>query len=31
VRAHLTEIFQALGVTSRMQAVLFAQRLGLVS
>ncbi|HET6971854.1 MAG TPA: response regulator transcription factor [Phenylobacterium sp.] len=30
VRAHLTEIFLALGVTSRVQAVLHAQRLGLV-
>jgi DNA-binding NarL/FixJ family response regulator len=31
VRAHLTEIFLALGVTSRVQAVLHAQRLGLVA
>jgi DNA-binding NarL/FixJ family response regulator len=31
VRAHLTEIFMVLGVTSRVQAVLHAQRLGLVA
>jgi DNA-binding NarL/FixJ family response regulator len=31
VRAHLTEIFLALGVSSRVQAVLHAQRLGLVA
>lgn len=30
VRAHLTELFRALGVTSRTQAVLAAQRLGLL-
>ena len=28
VRAHLTEIFQALGVQSRVQAILQAQRMG---
>jgi ATP/maltotriose-dependent transcriptional regulator MalT len=31
VRAHLTEMFQALGVASRVQAVLQAQQLGLVA
>jgi DNA-binding NarL/FixJ family response regulator len=31
VRAHLTEMFQALGVASRVQAVLQAQHLGLVT
>jgi DNA-binding NarL/FixJ family response regulator len=31
VRAHLTETFQALGVASRVQAVLQAQQLGLVA
>jgi DNA-binding NarL/FixJ family response regulator len=31
VRAHLTEMFQALGVASRVQAVLQAQHLGLVA
>jgi DNA-binding NarL/FixJ family response regulator len=30
VRAHLTEVFQAVGASSRVQAVLSAQRLGLV-
>ncbi|MEY2882666.1 MAG: Transcriptional regulatory protein DegU [Pseudomonadota bacterium] len=30
VRAHLTEIFDALGVNSRVQAILQAQRLGLI-
>ena len=30
VRAHLTEIFDALGVASRVQAILQAQRLGLI-
>lgn len=30
VRAHLTEVFQAVGATSRIQAILNAQRLGLV-
>lgn len=31
VRAHITELFQFLGVTSRTQAVIVAQRRGLVS
>lgn len=31
VRAHLTEIFDALGVNSRVQAILQAQRLGLIA
>jgi DNA-binding NarL/FixJ family response regulator len=30
VRAHLTEVFQTVGATSRVQAVLNAQRMGLV-
>jgi DNA-binding NarL/FixJ family response regulator len=30
VRAHLTEIFDALGVGSRVQAILRAQQLGLI-
>lgn len=30
VRAHLTEIFDALGVSSRVQAILQAQRMGLI-
>ena len=30
VRAHLTEVFQAVGASSRIQAILNAQRLGLV-
>jgi DNA-binding NarL/FixJ family response regulator len=30
VRAHLTDLFQALGVQSRVQAILHAQRLGLI-
>jgi two-component system, NarL family, nitrate/nitrite response regulator NarL len=31
VRAHLTELFQALGVASRVQAVLQAKQLGIVA
>jgi len=30
VRAHLTELFRALGVSSRTQAILTAQRLGML-
>ena len=30
VRSHLTEIFQVLGVSSRMQAVIRARELGLI-